>query len=362
LGGIRQQNLEACVPRRFTEEFDLRTLPRSDQWLKLVPGYLLAFAGLVWVLHDFRFADLLAQIKQLKWEFAILALICELLGYICQAYRWRLLLKNVGEISLLRATQALCAGLFVSEVLPLSPGEPARSYLAARWMNVRFASAFPTVLVERLFDGLWISTGIGLTAIFLPLPEDFLIAGDIFGALVLLGTAALVWVILRRPYNPASHTPPNSRAKRFLQQLIEGLYNIGLNRNFYLSFAVSLAFLMLQGVTLWLMLRSYSINLSFWIAMAVMLLILIATAAPGAPGNVGTWQFSCVLGLTLFGVDKSIATGFSLVCYTLLSIWLIFLGFISLSRIGIPLLKLRRAASNENTIGVPPPGGQSSTA
>jgi glycosyltransferase 2 family protein len=337
-------------------------LPRSDHWLKLIPGYLLAVAGLAWVLHDFRFADLLAQIKQLKWEFAILALICELLGYICQACRWRLLLKSLGIISLWRATQALLAGLFISEVLPFSPGELARSYLAARWMNVRFASAFPTVLVERLFDGVWIATGIGLTAIFLPLPEEFLIAGDVFGSLVLLGTAALVWVIQRRPHNPASLPPPTSGAKRFLQQLTEGLCRMGFKRNFYLSFGVSLVFLLLQGLTLWLMLLSYNINVSFWVAMAVMLLILIATAAPGAPGNVGTWQFSCVLGLTLFGVDKSIATGFSLVCYTLLSLWLIILGFISLSRIGIPLLKLSRAASNANTFGVPPSGGRSSTA
>lgn len=318
----------------------------SGQWLKLVPGYLLAVAGLIWVLHDFRLADLPGQLARLKWQFVIAALACDLLGYICQAWRWKLLLKSFGEISLARATQALCAGLFVSEVLPLSMGELARSYLAARWIQVRFASVLPTVLVERLFDGLWIAIGVGLTAMFLPLPEDLLITGDVFGALVLLGTGALVWFLMRRPASRISILPTQNLRQRFFQQLAEGLYSIGLKRNFYLSFAVSLVFLLLQTMTLWLMMQSYGIQLSFWSVAAVLMLVLIATAAPGPPGNVGTWQFSCVLGLTLFGIDKSVATGFSIVCYTLLSLLLLAIGFISLSRSGTTLFKLRRAASD----------------
>jgi hypothetical protein len=318
--------------------------PAIGQWLKLVPGYLLAAAGLIWALHDFRFTDLTAQLARLKWQFVVAALLCDVLGYVCQAWRWKLLLKSSGEISVGRATQALCAGLFVSEVLPMSLGELARSYLAARSMRASFASVFPTVVVERLFDGLWIAAGIGLTALFLPLPEDYLIVGDVFGALALLGAGALMWFLLRRPYNPTS-PPSNNRVKRFFRRLAEGLYSIGLKRNFYISFAVSLIFLLLQVLTIWLMMLGYGLQLSFWVAAAVQILVLIGTAAPGPPGNVGTWQFSCVLGLTLFGIDKSVATGFSLTCYMMLSLLLIAIGFISLSRSGTTLIELRRAAS-----------------
>ena len=81
----------------------------------------------------------------------------------------------------------------------------------------------------------------------------------------------------------------------------------------------------------------------------LLMLVLIGTSAPGPPGNFGTWQFSCVLGLTLFGVDKSVATGFSLVCYTLLSLLLIAVGFVSLSRSGTTLFQLRRAVSELET-------------
>jgi hypothetical protein len=133
--------------------------------------------------------------------------------------------------------------------------------------------------------------------------------------------------------------------KRFFRRLAEGLYSIGLKRNFYISFAVSMIFLLLQVLTIWLMMLGYGLQLSFWVAAAVQILVLIGTAAPGPPGNVGTWQFSCVLGLTLFGIDKSVATGFSLTCYMMLSLLLIAIGFISLSRSGTTLIELRRAAS-----------------
>ncbi|HMY72034.1 MAG TPA: lysylphosphatidylglycerol synthase transmembrane domain-containing protein, partial [Blastocatellia bacterium] len=306
-------------------------------------------AGLIWVLHDFRLADLPSQMARLKWPFVVAAMLCDVLGYVCQAWRWQLLLKSFGAITVGRTTQALCAGLFVSEVLPMSLGELARSYLAARWMQARFANVFPTVLVERLFDGVWIAAGVGLTAMFLPLPESYLILGDVFGALVLFGTGALIWFLLRHPYELASTRPAPGKVRRFFQQLAEGLYSIGLRRDVYLSFAVSLLFLLLQALTLWLMLWSYGLQLSFWMAAAVLMLVLIGTATPGPPGNVGTWQLSCVLGLTLFGVDKTVATGFSLVCYALLSLLLIVIGFLSLSRSGTTLFQLRHAASELQT-------------
>jgi hypothetical protein len=58
--------------------------PAIGQWLKLVSGYLLAVAGLIWALHDFRFTDLIGQLTQLKWQFVVAASLCDVLGYLCQ--------------------------------------------------------------------------------------------------------------------------------------------------------------------------------------------------------------------------------------------------------------------------------------
>ena len=304
------------------------------------------------MLHDFQFSELRGQLRNLSWKYAALALLCHVLGYFCQGWRWQLLLRGLGKLSVGRATQALCAGLFVSEVMPLSLGELARSYLAARWLNVRFATVFPTVLIERLFDGVWIALALGLTALLVPLPEDLMIVGDVLGVLVLLGVAALIYFFLRKPNIIAtSSTVLQSRSRfmrpviSFLLQLNEGLRLIGFQRSFYYSFVVSLLFLLLQVLAFWLMMRSYGLQVSFWVGAATLIIVLIGTMLPGPPGNLGTYQFSCVVGLTLFGVGKALATGFSIVVFAILTVPLLLLGFFSLSRSGTTLLHLRHEIS-----------------
>lgn len=71
------------------------------------------------------------------------------------------------------------------------------------------------------------------------------------------------------------------------------------------------------------------------------LIVRLGTAIPGAPSNIGTYQFFCVVGLTLFGVDKTLATGFSVVVFFLLTLPLWALGLLAVSRSGTTLPALR---------------------
>lgn len=48
------------------------------------------------------------------------------------------------------------------------------------------------------------------------------------------------------------------------------------------------------------------------------------------------------VGLTLFGVDKTLATGFALVVFALLTLPLLLIGFVAFSRAGMTLASIRR--------------------
>jgi hypothetical protein len=72
-----------------------------------------------------------------------------------------------------------------------------------------------------------------------------------------------------------------------------------------------------------------------------LLIVHLGTAIPNAPANVGTYQFFCVVGLTLFGVEKTLATGFSVVVFLLLTVPLWIIGFFALSRSGMTLSTIR---------------------
>jgi len=311
-------------------------------------GWLLAAAGLVWVLHDVHLSRLARQLAGIDWRLVALAMVCDVLSYLVQAVRWQLLLEPVGKINLLQAMQAIYAGLFTNEVLPMRPGEFVRSYIASRWMGAGFVTILPSIILERLFDGVWIATGIGLAAIFAPLPEDLIEAGETFGAVVALFVVLFIYLVLRRPRRggrPADRGMPRWKPLRAIaglfRRLSEGLREASRTKEFYLAFALSLPFLALQAITLWLIMLGYGLRLSFWVGVAVYVIVSLGTALPNTPANVGSYQFFAVLGLTLFGVDKTSATGFSLVAFTLLSLPLLIIGFLALSRSGMSLAAIR---------------------
>lgn len=87
--------------------------------------------------------------------------------------------------------------------------------------------------------------------------------------------------------------------------------------------------------------QACGLQLSFWAGAVVLLIVHIGTAIPNAPSNVGTYQFFTVVGLQLFGIDKTLATGFSVVVFIVLTIPLWVLGLFAIARSGMTLSFIR---------------------
>ena len=317
--------------------------------------YLVAAAGLAWVLHDVAWGKLLKHMAGLDWRWVALGVLADIASYVAQAVRWRLLLRPLGDISVLQATQAVYAGLFVNEVAPFHLGEIARAYPVSRWLAAPLVSVVPSMALERLFDGLWLVAGMGLTAILVPLPRNLIEAGDIFGLSVLVLTAFLIYLLVRkvrakRPDRPIKARP---RAVRWiaanLRKIETGLRLIGLSRLSAAAFALSLLVVAFQAFSFWFIMIGYGLRLSFWIGGAVFLIVRFGSVIPGAPGNLGLYQVFCVLGLTLFGVDKTTSAGFSIVVFVLLSAPLWALGALALGRTGLTLATLQAKLKQRST-------------
>jgi len=227
-------------------------------------------------------------------------------------------------------------------------GELVRAYLVARWTEAKFLKIIPSMVVERLIDGVWLAVMFAITAIFVPLPRRLLNAGDMLGVVIVIATVLFLYLVSRRPRGANKQGPKRTwewKPLRVTVLLIDRLANelrgIGFTRSFYLAFIFSLPFLLLQGLAFWLVMVGYGMHLSFLIGMAVFLIVHLGTLIPNAPANVGAYQFFCVVGLKLFGIEKTMATGFSLVVFILLTLPLLILGFATLSRSGTTLLKIR---------------------
>jgi uncharacterized protein (TIRG00374 family) len=319
-----------------------------SRWIKSALGYVVALVCLVWVFHDVRVDQIFENMTAINWWWIALAVLCDILGFVSQGLRWQLLLRPVGGVSVIQTTQAIYAGLFISEVLPMRFGELARGYLVSRWIPAKFSSTIPSMLVERLFDGVWMALAIGLTAIFIPLPRDLVEAGDILGIIVLAFTGLFIYVVFRKRKALSEGTSerplvwkPIRSVMSFIERMDVGLRNIGMSPLFYASFGISIFILVFQALAFWLVMLAYGLSSPFWVGAVVFLIVHLGTAIPNAPANIGTYQFFCVIGLTRFGIEKTLATGFSVVVFVLLTIPLWIIGFFALSRSGTTLYAIR---------------------
>jgi glycosyltransferase 2 family protein len=326
--------------------------PRSTfaRRMKLFLGYLIAVLCLAWVLYNVHTENLLQNILHLKWRLILLAIAVDNLNYIAQALRWNLLLRPVAHVGAVKSVQATYVGVFTSNVLPMRLGEIVRAYLISKWYSKKFSQIIPSMVVEHLFEGIWLALGIGLATFFLPLPSYIRRGAQIFefGVIVLAGI--FVYALMKEDKFPADHHRERLSEKlahkfsHFMEQMTVGMKRIGLTPTCFLALFVTLASLMLQALALWLTARAYSIPLDLWMGGIVLVIIRVGVVIPNAPANIGTYQFFATMGLELLGVNRSISAGFAIVLFFVSMTPTCIIGFIALSKSGTTLLRLQHEA------------------
>jgi uncharacterized protein (TIRG00374 family) len=325
----------------------------SSRIWKIIPGYAIAVLCFAWVFHDIRFKELIGSVAAISWWWVAGAVVLDTLSYVCQGIRWRLLLHPVGRISTYQATQAIYAGLFVNEILPMRLGEVLRIYLLSCWASARFAAIIPSILVERFFDAIWLALAFGITVLAIPMPKYLVDSEGILGFAVLAATILFIYLGFHkkrdramRPIGSWSHWRPIQWMASLLDKMASGIGDIGRSRFFYSSFGISLFLLFGQILSFWFVMIAYGLKLSFWHGAAIFLIVHIGTMIPSAPSNAGTYQFFTVLGLTLFGIDKTLAASFSVVVFLVLTIPLWGIGLWVFGHLGLSLKKIQTEISS----------------
>jgi hypothetical protein len=306
-------------------------------------GYGLGLAFLYWVLHDFHPAKAWREVRNADWRWVGLGIFFDVVGYILQAIRWRWLLEPFRKVRLAHAIRAIFAGVFANMILPLRPGELFRTYLLAKTEELSFGTVLGAVGVERLIDFVVATVGLGLAPFFAPLPREFRHWADLLAAVALSLFGLLVAAVfyfearLRREKAGIAAKPMPAR----IRAMLIGLHAMATSASFYPAVLASVAMQGVQVLAFWAVMRAYHLPLPFLAAVVVLLIINIGISLPNAPANVGAYQFFCVLGLSVFGMEKTSATGFSIFAFMVLTLPFLFLGFWAVVRSGLTLHEMR---------------------
>ena len=287
---------------------------------------LFSLGCLVWTLRDAKLGDLRDDLATMDWWWVALAVVADIGVYFLQGVRWSLLLRPVEPVGFWQTVRAIYIGLFANEVLPLRAGEVLRCYLLSTWTEVPFSVSLSSAIIERVFDGIWLSVGLFVTLRLVPFPKHFRYLVDdgvwVLG-LIVLGGALLLGVAMFRSGRTAWADRPveppvvGTRGWRgHLSVLIKDLGLIGHSRYLYLALLQSLPYLLLQTIPIWATFQGYGFDLGLVEAFALMVILRLGSIVPQAPGNLGLFQFLTKEVLErIFNVVPDEAARFSLVLW-----------------------------------------------
>jgi len=309
----------------------------------------LSIASLYWATRDAHLSEIRNDVATLSWWWVGAAVAANLVVYLWQAMRWRILLHPVERIGFWETARAVYVGLFASEVLPLRAGELLRCYLLSTRSALPLSVSLTSMLLERVFDGIWLCVCMFLVLRYVPIPRGlrYLVDSGYALALVVLGAALLLSFALFRRHHARAALAGGVWRRQF-QVLIDDLEIIGHSRYLLLSFIQSLPYLLLQVIPIFAAFRAYGFDLPWGAAFALMVILRMGAVVPQAPGNLGVFQFLARECLEkMFNVVPDEAARFSWFLWGLITLPLLAGGAISLALTGLKLGELQEAARSE---------------
>jgi glycosyltransferase 2 family protein len=302
---------------------------RYPHWLIYV-SWGVSIAALAYVLSRLQLSQLRKDLPHITWWLVALAVIVEIVPRLLEAVRWQYLLKPLAT-RFHRLLQAIYVGTLYSAVLPFSGGDAVRGVIVARQTRASVTRVLTTELVERVADAIAIILAAWFALRGLAVPYALRVALIVLeagaGVAVVAGSvmAAQQVNLLARlgSWQPARRIWKGVRSVAL--DLVQAAGRVRL-QTMIAAIAAGLASTALNILAYWLILRAYHINLSLLQSAALFAIVMIGTFLPGPPGNVGSWQFFCAVGLQLFGVSAARAAGYSLFAYVIWTVPPVIMG------------------------------------
>jgi glycosyltransferase 2 family protein len=322
---------------------------RKRKILLFLVTNLVSAACLYWTLRDAHLAELKDDLLTMNWWWVAVAVIADIAVYCWHGLRWSLLLQPIARATFGQAVGAVYVGLFTNEVLPFRVGELVRCYLMGRWNELPFSVMLSSALIERVFDGIWLSLCLLVTLWYVPFPESFhyVVTLGYFTAAIALGLALLMTAAVQ--FREKAHVMLRGGGwKKQVRVVIDDLQQIGRSRYLYFSFFQSLPYLLLSTLPIYASLLGYGFDLSLGVAFALMVILRLGSVVPQAPGNIGVYQFLTKEALVrIFNVVPDQAARFSLVLWGIVTIPLLLGGLLALLITEVKLTEVHRAARQE---------------
>lgn len=285
-------------------------------------GFSLLFLWLAF--RDVSISQIVAAFGQVDWRLVALALGLGLAGTLARAARWKLLYyPDQKKLNCLRLAEILFISQMLNIVSPVRLGEVARIYYMGHLEVHSRARTLGTIAVEKWLDTLTLLVLMLLVPVTVSLPIWFqnskgslaALAIAFFGATLILSFGKDRLLVLLE--STSRFLPENWRA-RLRQAVSLVLGSLDVLRSPWVGLRLqgwSLLIWSLGVLVNYIVFLALGLSLPFAAALFLLVVLQVGVVVPSAPGELGVFNYLCILAFTPFGVGKSIALSYSVLLY-----------------------------------------------
>lgn len=295
---------------------------RTWQWIRIV-GLLAAFVALVLMFRNTDPQDIWNAVVKMDLRYLIPVAIGIVAMPAARALRLKFIMEPHHHRPAGRVFAVYNVGQLLNIMMPVLTGQVARVILFARTLGFTKTFAFTLVILEVLFDGLLLFVMV-FAASFLIVMPDWMVRGEVMVLVATLLLLGLFYLALHRGKRRDGsrgwfHRHAPARLAREWDNVstsfLAGLNMLKSTKHLLLVSLLSLASWLAHAMIVMFLLEAFDFHIPFWGAMVILIVNTIVIMIPVSPGNIGTFQLACIVGLSFFGISKDEALVFSIVLH-----------------------------------------------
>jgi hypothetical protein len=304
----------------------------SAKWQGLAANIGISLVFLDLVFYKLDIGTMLMALKQANYYMFIPSLVMLAITLVVRTWRWHWLLYQTQTARFYSLFSSLMIGTAANMVLPARAGEFIRAYFLGRREKISKTTAFATIVVERIFDGLTILLFLLVVVILTGAKSNEIRTMGYLGAAFYLGVLiGLVLLYSRRDFlvrliQALLPQPLAAKIIELLEAFLEGMKVMRNGRQLFMVVLLSLATWVGFALSFWPILLAFDFGapVPYYTPFLVIAFDALGLTIPGAPAGIGIFQYVTVVALriafTLSGAELAadfdeVAAAFSLVLH-----------------------------------------------
>jgi len=303
-------------------------------------GLGISLVCLVLVSRGVDFQELTAALRAAEYVWLVPAAGLFVASLVVRAVRWQGLFFPQTGLNFATLFHVLNISYLINNIIPARAGDLIRAGLISTREPVSASRALATVVVERVLDGLTLVVMLALLLPLFPVPAWVARIGQVAGvSMAAAGIGLMVLSTQRARTVRWSHAVlgrvPHLDGLRWAERvggLVDGLGALRSPTALGQAGAWSVVVWLLSGAAYYFVLRAFDLNLPVTAGMFVLAVTALVSIVPATPGYIGVFDYTAVLALSVFGVERSLALSCAIVLHAVSYVTFSGMGLISLVR------------------------------